>query len=244
MQLLGRQKGSGSTSGSSSSKENPAVNPTAQEEVLEERLELLQSQLDLAQGQLVDQSNKSSEAHRLRNKADRRIKRAKSREEKLQKELKGFRVDLRVVEHEKDALAATVEEMKREKEATASLISVLEKSRRELQKSKRALQAKNTRATLSKAKVTNHAIDLEQKLDLVVQITLTRHLKGKGIVNDNAWDMLCDLVQCNIPVKYVVKAIGVVAEHFGIDVQDTISERTVSRAVLEGGIASDRKSVV
>jgi len=282
MQLLGRQKGSGSASGSSSSKENLAVNPTAQEEVLEERLELLQSQLDLAQGQLVDQSNKSSEAHRLCNNADRRIKRAKSREEKLQKELKGFRVDLRVVEHEKDALAATVEEMKqekemsgekmrqdredemgkmrwekevlrqemkqnkdasveemkREKEATASLISVLEKSRHELQKSKRALQAKNTRATLSKAKVTNHAIDLEQKLDLAVQITSTRHLKDKGIVNDNARDMICDLVQCNIPVKYVAKAIGVVAEHFGIDVQDTISERTVSRAVLEGGIAS------
>jgi len=217
MQLLGRQKGSGSASGSSSSKENLAVNPTAQEEVLEERLELLQSQLDLAQGQLVDQSNKSSEAHQLRNNADRWIKRAKSREEKLQKELKGFWVDLRVVEHEKDALAATVEEMKqekemsgekmrqdredemgkmrwekevlrqemkqnkdtsveemkREKEATALLISVLEKSRHELQKSKRALQAKNTCATLSKAKVTNHAIDLEQKLDLAVQITST-----------------------------------------------------------------------
>lgn len=72
MQLLGRQKGSGSASGSSSSQENSTVNPTAQEEVLEKRLELLQSQLDLAQGLLVDQSNKSFEAHWLRNNADRR----------------------------------------------------------------------------------------------------------------------------------------------------------------------------
>jgi len=34
-----------------------------------------------------------------------------------------------------------------------------------------------------------------------------------------------------------------VAEHFGIDVQDTISERTVSQAVLEGGIALTLKVV-
>jgi len=57
MQLfkLGRQKGSGSAFGLSSSKENPAVNPTAQKEVLEERLELLQSQLDL--GLLISPTN-------------------------------------------------------------------------------------------------------------------------------------------------------------------------------------------
>ena len=109
------------------------------------------------------------------------------------------------MEQNKDA---SVEELKREKEATALLISGLEKFRHELQKSKRALQAKNTHATLSKAKVASHAIDLEQKLDLAVQVTSMQHLKDKGIVNDNAWDMIRDLVQCNIPVKYVAKAIA------------------------------------
>jgi hypothetical protein len=48
--------------------------------------------------------------------------------------------------------------------------------------------------------------------------------------------MLRDLVGLGIAVEHVDETIHMVARHLGVNVRGSVSERTVSRATLEGGI--------
>jgi len=67
----------------------------------------------------------------------------------------------------------------------------------------------------------------------------TYHLKDKGVVTDDSQAMACKLVNhFRVPVANVDDVICTVAKPLGITADGTISKRTVSHVVLEGGVAA------
>jgi chromosome segregation ATPase len=191
-------------------------------------LEHAEQELDLARSQLENQIKKTYDARRLNTNARRRGTESKSREGKLKEVVEKVEGDLEKAKEENDMLSGVVERMQKEQDVQNIKIS-------RLAKQKRSLQAKATRAKLSNEKALDRISEASQQSN---DATITRHLKENGIVTDDTREMIRDLVECNIPVKYVGKAIGIVADHLGLRVEDTFSERTVSRAVLEGGVAA------
>ena len=126
-------------------------------------------------------------------------------------------------------------EIKKREEETAKTMSHLQDSNEHLRKQNKAFQMKASWALAAKLK-SAEAID--------ALTSNSRHcLKADGVVTDDDQILVRDLIECNIPVKHVGKAIDVVARHLGIKVADKISERTVGCVVLEGGIAAEMQIV-
>jgi hypothetical protein len=67
----------------------------------------------------------------------------------------------------------------------------------------------------------------------------TFQVKDKqGIVTNDACALARDLVELGVPARNVDSVIHTVAQPMGITVEGNISDRTVRRVVLEGGIAA------
>jgi len=65
------------------------------------------------------------------------------------------------------------------------------------------------------------------------------HIKdGQGIFTNETRALVHNLVQLGVPAVNVNDVIHTVAQPMGITVDGTISDRTVRRTVLEGGIAA------
>ncbi|EDR09156.1 uncharacterized protein LACBIDRAFT_326543 [Laccaria bicolor S238N-H82] len=149
-------------------------------------------------------------------------------EEKL-KEMEAERDEMKVAQREMEGL------IKKQQEETAKTTSHLQDSNEHLCKQNKALQMKASRALTAKSK-SAEVVD-------ALALTSRRRLKEDGVVTDDARILVRNLIECNIPVKHVGKAIDVVAQHFGIEVPDKISKRTVGSVVLEGGIAAEMQIV-
>jgi hypothetical protein len=66
-------------------------------------------------------------------------------------------------------------------------------------------------------------------------------LKEKGVISDSTRDKIRELIKFGVPVEHVEDVFWVVAEEFGIIIDDRISARSVSLVILEGGIAAKLK---
>jgi hypothetical protein len=115
---------------------------------------------------------------------------------------------------------------------TRDLLSQAETHTKGLNKKINKLRMRSDRAADSKAKA------VEKAVSQVSTATHTYNLKQKGAVTDEARSMVRDLVQLGVPVENVNNVVHVVSEPLGVTVCGDISKRTVSRAVLEGGIAA------
>jgi len=87
------------------------------------------------------------------------------------------------------------------------------------------------------AKSTSKAID--KAVSKAKISARTYQLKHKGTVVNDARSLSRDLVQLGVPVTKVNNAIHRVSRTVGITVLGDISNRTVRRTVLEGGVASE-----
>jgi len=66
----------------------------------------------------------------------------------------------------------------------------------------------------------------------------TFKFKEIGVVPDATRGLVRDLVKKGIPTTHVREAIETVAEHFAVSIEGSISDRTISRIILEGGVAA------
>jgi chromosome segregation ATPase len=95
------------------------------------------------------------------------------------------------------------------------------------------LRMRSARAAESKSKAVQNALSKAQ-----ISAT-TYQLKQKGTVVNDARSLSWDLVQLGVPVAKVNDAIHRVSRTVGVTVLGDISNRTVRRTVLEGGVASE-----
>ncbi|GLB43920.1 hypothetical protein LshimejAT787_1501040 [Lyophyllum shimeji] len=65
------------------------------------------------------------------------------------------------------------------------------------------------------------------------------YLKDKGVVKNNCREMLRDLASLNVLVNNVGAVIQTVVEGIRMELKDTVSGKTVSRTMKEGGVASE-----
>jgi hypothetical protein len=125
-------------------------------------------------------------------------------------------------------------------------------------KTREALRAKTTRDLLraEKARIYNAARAMagrvpQQKARAVTKalekaqavVPNERHMKKKGIVQDECWEMLRDLQTLNVPVEKLNEVVHVVGRGFGLEIKDNVSTRTIGRVMREGGIASEMQLV-
>ncbi|KAJ7251066.1 hypothetical protein C8J57DRAFT_1520933 [Mycena rebaudengoi] len=74
-------------------------------------------------------------------------------------------------------------------------------------------------------------------LEKVEGASRTFKLQGKGVFTEPTRELVMDLVSSyNVPVAHVDKIIKSVAQTVGVTVEGTISEPTVGRVALEGGV--------
>lgn len=78
------------------------------------------------------------------------------------------------------------------------------------------------------------------KEEVAVSQAKTYRLKEKGVFKEVSREMFRDLVsECGVPVCNVNGVIDTVASGLGIEVQDSVDDRTVRRVMHEGLIASE-----
>ncbi|KAF8057049.1 hypothetical protein FPV67DRAFT_1677808 [Lyophyllum atratum] len=65
------------------------------------------------------------------------------------------------------------------------------------------------------------------------------YLKEKGVLKEDFRVALRELASCNVPVKKISGVLEKALEAGGMVLKDSVSARTVSRVVKEGGVASD-----
>jgi hypothetical protein len=69
-------------------------------------------------------------------------------------------------------------------------------------------------------------------------------LQQKGIITEASRELVTDLVSLhNVPVSRVLSVIRAVAATVGVGIAGDISERSVGRIVLEGGLISQAQIV-
>ncbi|KAJ6527924.1 hypothetical protein B0H10DRAFT_1974199 [Mycena sp. CBHHK59/15] len=69
-------------------------------------------------------------------------------------------------------------------------------------------------------------------------------LQEKGIISEKSRELVTDLVALhNVPVSHVLGVIKSVARTVGVTLEGNISERSVGRVVLEGGIISQAQVI-
>ena len=102
-----------------------------------------------------------------------------------------------------------------------------------LVKEQKVLRLCDSQAPVQKAKAIEKAV-----AKATISQSSGTHLKEKGVVSDPSRAMVRNLVQLGVPVANVEGAINAVSEQLGVSVQDSLSARTVSRIVLEGGVAA------
>ena len=95
------------------------------------------------------------------------------------------------------------------------------------------LRMRSARAAKSTSKAIDKAVSKAKISARIYQ------LKHKGTVVNDARSLSRDLVQLGVPVTKVNNAIHRVSRTVGITVLGDISNRTVRRTVLEGGVASE-----
>lgn len=98
-----------------------------------------------------------------------------------------------------------------------------------LRKSKNTLRMRNNRA-------------VQQQKNVAAELR-TYFLKEKGVITDEAREMVRELVQCGVPVEKINWAIHVIASGIGVDVVDSLDKRSVAWIVLEGKVASQMQLV-
>lgn len=63
-------------------------------------------------------------------------------------------------------------------------------------------------------------------------------LKEKGIISESSRDIIRELIKLGVPVDHVDAVLQAIAESLGIVIKDHVSARSVSRIILEGGVAA------
>jgi hypothetical protein len=130
-------------------------------------------------------------------------------------------------------------------------------ARRYRNKAREALRAKTTRDLLraEKAQIYNvshaRAARVPQQKQRAVSKALEkakavpneRHLKHKGIVQEESREMIRDLQTLNVPVEKLNEVVHIVGKGFGLKVMDNVSARTIGRVMREGGVAAEMQIV-
>jgi len=128
------------------------------------------------------------------------------------------------VQNSQMELAATQKELE---DTQGQLAKALE-PKTMLEKMKDALRKRKDRAPAIKARAVEKAVENAK----------TIRLSESGMFSESSREMVRELVQSGVPIAHVDDAIQAVSAGLGISVQDSISQRSAARIVLEGGIAS------
>ncbi|KIK35064.1 hypothetical protein CY34DRAFT_26709 [Suillus luteus UH-Slu-Lm8-n1] len=96
-----------------------------------------------------------------------------------------------------------------------------------------------TRASAAKTCANEKARDI-----LATEAASTFSLKEKGVFTNVSRAMVRDLVaNLDIPLRSINATINVVAEALGVEVEGDVSQRSIRRMVIEGGIAAETQLV-
>ena len=195
----------------------------------------------------VEQKRSSDYARRYRN-AKKQTNRALASKAQLQDQLTSAKAESIVLQSHaaftRTKLETVIEEIEESHSSeTSKLNSQLldvngtlahtQKRNSVLQKRVDKLRMRSARAVESKSKAIQNVIS---KAQISAQ---TFQLKQKGTVVNNARSLSRDLVQLGVPVTKVNDAIHRVSRTVGVTVLGDISNRTIRRTVLEGGVASE-----
>lgn len=63
-------------------------------------------------------------------------------------------------------------------------------------------------------------------------------MREHGAISESCREIVCKLMKCGVPVDNINDVIHIVCKGFGFEISDGISPPSVSRIVLEGGIAA------
>jgi hypothetical protein len=102
-----------------------------------------------------------------------------------------------------------------------------------LQKKSNALRKRRDRAA-QKTKAVEKAVEKT----CIAAGSQVHHLKEKGVVPESSRALVREFVHLNIPVENINKTIQSVSHTLGVVVDGTLSKRTASRIIREGGIAA------
>jgi hypothetical protein len=119
---------------------------------------------------------------------------------------------------------------------TQKLLAKKENHNGVLKKTVDKLRKRSERAPQSKALAVNKAV---ARTSQAASSSRTYHLKEKGVVTEDSRAMARELVNhLGVPVANVNDVIHAVAKPLGVTVNGNESKRTVSRTIIEGGVAA------
>ena len=119
---------------------------------------------------------------------------------------------------------------------TQKLLAKVEQHNAVLKKTVDKLRKRSERAPVAKALAVKKAV---AQTSQAVSHSQTYHIKEKGVITDDSRVIARELVnRFGVPVAHVNDVIHTVAKPLGVKVSGNISKRTVSRTVLEGGVAA------
>lgn len=179
------------------------------------------SALITAEEHIKHEHERGDSYKRRMNNEHRKGLRAKAQNEKVKSSLTSTKAELRTIKAECNETHAEL------KDTHEELNQVIERNQ-ELKKNKDAFRKHKARAP---ARITLAANKGAKKAGTV-------HMREHGAISESCREMVRELVKCGVPVDNVNDVIHIVCEGFGFEVPDGISPRSVSRIVLEGGIAA------
>ncbi|THH17058.1 hypothetical protein EUX98_g9199 [Antrodiella citrinella] len=134
--------------------------------------------------------------------------------------------------------AGYVETLEKEVESTKKDLEIARERNEVLAKKGNTLRMRVARAPSQQTRAIDVAVEeaVAEVKDQMPAIVL----KGKGgIIPENSRAMIRDMVAAGVPATAVNGTIHVIAKHQGLNVVGSVSPRSVSRNVLEGGVASE-----
>ncbi|KAI0055922.1 hypothetical protein BV25DRAFT_1842639 [Artomyces pyxidatus] len=143
----------------------------------------------------------------------RKLKRAQSTRVVLEAASRADKATIQVQQSQLDGLAGV-----------SLLVAELKERNAVLQREKNMYRMREARAP--------------QKFEDALKTALTFHIKQNGVVTDNTRALVRDLVAIGVPSTHVGETIALTGRHLGVSVEGRVSERSISRIVLEGGVAA------
>ncbi|KAJ7670665.1 hypothetical protein DFH06DRAFT_1369651 [Mycena polygramma] len=187
------------------------------------KIDKLKGKLASSAAELKEQKGKTEEARAQQQNTRRREERAKATNVILRDQLKSTQA------FKDDMLALQLSFNKSRQE-----VGVLLSRNSTLVKRAKALAMRIRRAPTIQARAVEKAKAASQLFKL----------QQKGVITEASRELVTDLVSLhNVPVSRVLSVIRAVAATFGVAVDGDISDRSVGRIVLEGGLISQAQIV-
>jgi hypothetical protein len=208
---------------SASAHDGPAGKENVDPAPFHRRIDRLEGKVAAVESQLQVEKAKTSEVRQ-------RYQNIRRREERTQATNVALRDHLKSAEAFKDDLIAVQLALDKSRQE----VSVLLTRNSTLVKQAKALSMRIRRAptiqarAVEKVKAASHLFKLQQK----------------GVITEASRELVTDLVSLhNVPVSRVLSVVRAVAATLGVQVDGDISERSVGRIVLEGGLISQAQIV-